>query len=188
MESEVKKEISEVLQKTINSIKKNDVKTLRDSSNALINSSSIFQEESFITAAVITYSLSKIFERTDYTKYSGWNKFYETTEKSLKGALFALENNNEINYQRNLKQILEVIAQLDSKLKKYIQQVIEQAQVARGSRLHEHGLSLGRTAELLNIDKWELMEYIGKTGISESEESLTLDIEKRLRIARSLFR
>tara|TARA_Y100000034_G_C6900395_1_gene416251 strand:+ start:2310 stop:2879 length:570 start_codon:yes stop_codon:yes gene_type:complete len=187
MDNEVKKEVIDVLKKSLDSINKDDVKTLRDLSNRIINSSSITQDENVITIAVMTYSLSKIFERTDYRKYPGWNLFHETTINSLKGALFALENNNVINFEKNIKNILDIIDKLDNKLRNYIKEVIHSSQIARGSRLHEHGLSLGRTAELLGIDKWELTEYVSKTGISEVKEGATMTVEKRLRVARRLF-
>lgn len=187
MNNEVIKEIIDVLRISIDAIKKDDVKKLRDLSNGIINSSSITQDEDVITIAVMTYSLSKIFERTDYRKYSGWHLFNETTINSLKGALFALQNNDITNFEKNVKNILDIIDKLDNKLKNYIKDVIHDSQIARGSRLHEHGLSLGRTAELLGIDRWELTEYISKTGIAEVKEGFTLNEEKRLKIARSLF-
>ena len=187
MNNDIKKEIIEILKSSLEAIKKDDVKTLRDLSNRIINSSSITQDEDVITIAVMMYSLSKIFERTDYRKYPGWSLFYETTINSLKGALFALENNDVLNFEKNIKSILDVIDKLDNKLRNYIKDVIHSSQIARGSRLHEHGLSLGRTAELLGIDKWELTEYISKTGISEVKEGVTVNEEKRLRIARRLF-
>lgn len=188
MNGEIKKEIIEILKDSLEAIKKDDVKTLRDLSNKIINSSSITQDEDVITIAVMMYSLSKIFERSDYRKYPGWSLFNETTINSLKGASFALENNNMINFEKNIKNILDIIDKLDHKLKNYIKSVIHDSQIARGSRLHEHGLSLGRTAELLGIDKWELTEYISKTGIAEIKEGVTIGVEKRLRIVRSLFK
>jgi hypothetical protein len=187
MDNAVKKEIINILKISLDAIKKDDIKILRDLSNGIINSSSISQDEDVIMIAVVTYSLAKIFERTDYRKYSGWHLFHETVNNSLRGALFALENNNVINFEKDIKGILDIVDKLDNKLKNYIKDVIHDAQIARGSRLYEHGISMGRTAELLGINKWELTEYVGKTGISEIKEGFTLDIEKRLRAARRLF-
>ena len=188
MDNEVKKEIIEILRNSLDAIKRDNIKTIRDLSNRIINSSSITQDEDVITIAVVTYSLSKILERTDYRKYSGWKLFFETANDSLKGASFALQNNDIVNFEKNIKNILDVIDRLDNKLKKYIKEAIHDAQIARGSRLYEHGLSLGRTAELLGIDKWELTEYIGKTGISEVREISSISVDKRLKFARGLFK
>lgn len=187
MNNEVRKEIIEVLKTSVESLKNDDVRSLRDLSNRVINSSSVFQDESIITIAIVTYSLSKIYERTDYRKYPGWHLFHETTANSLREALFALEKNDLEIFEKNLKNIMNIIERLDKKLKDYIKDVVKNSQIGRGSRLHEHGLSLGRTAELLGINKWELLEYIGKTGIADIKEGLTLGEEKRLKIARGLF-
>ena len=187
MDNEVKKEIIEILRNSLDAIKRDNIKTIRDLSNRIINSSSITQDEDVITIAVVTYSLSKILERTDYRKYSGWKLLNETIRNSLRGALFALENSDVTNFEKNMKNILDVIDKLDNKLKSYIKDVIHDAQIARGSRLYEHGLSLGRTAELLGIDKWELTEYVSKTGIAEVKEGFTLTEEKRIKSLRRLF-
>src|SRR3989338_9500346 len=138
MNNEVKKEIINLLKNSLEAISKDDVKMLRDLSNKVINSSSVFQDEDIITIAVMTYSLSKIFERTDYRKYSGWHLFSETTINSLTEALFDLENNNLKNFEGRIKNILDIISKLDNKLKNYIREVIYNAQIARGSRLYEH--------------------------------------------------
>jgi len=187
MDNGVKKEIIDVLRNSVEAIKNDDIKTLRDLSNKVINSSSVFQDEDVISIAVLTYSLSKIFERTDYRKYPSWHLFFETATNSLTEALFDLENNNLKNFENRMKSILDVIDRLDNKLKNYIKDVISNAQIVRGSRLYEHGLSLGRTAELLGISKWDLLEYAGRTGIADIREGLTLSEDKRLRIARGLF-
>ena len=191
MNPEVKEEIIEVLKVSLESIKKEDkedIKSLRDISNKIINSSSLFQDENIITAAVMSYSLSKIYSRSDYRKYPTWNLFSETTINSLRSALFALQNNNLEIFEKNLRSIFEVIDRLDNKLKTYIKDALYNSQIARGSRLHEHGISLGRTAQLLGINQWELSDYIGRTGIADVKESQTMDVEKRLKVARGLFK
>ena len=188
MDNEVKKEIIGILKSSVEAVRNDDVRRLRDLSNSIINSSSVFQDESIITIAVITYSMSKIFERTDYRKYPGWNLFHETTANSLRESLFFLEKNDTKNFEKNLKNVLSIIDRLDNKLKNYIKDVIKDVQIGRGSRLHEHGISLGRITELLGISKWELLEYIGKTGISEVREISSISVDKRLKFARGLFK
>ena len=188
MKPEIRNEIVDVLNGSLDAIKSDNTKKLRDLSNKVINSSSLFQDENLIMVAVITYSFSKIYERSDYRKYPTWNLFSETAINSIKGALFALQNNSFDAFEKNLKNVLDVIDKLDSKLKNYIQDALYSSQVAIGSRLHEHGISLGRTAHLLGINQWELSEYIGKTGIADVKEGLTLKEDQRLKLARRLFK
>ena len=188
MKEEVKKDILRVLKESIYEIKENNVKKLKDLSNSLIESSSIYQDENAIISTILIYSLSKIFERSKLTEYKDWNLFKKTVDDSLKKAVYSLENNDLLNYEKSIKEILSMINKLEIKLKDYIRDIFFRAHINKASRLYEHGLSIGRTAELLGITKWDLMEYIGRTGIPDVKENITIDIEKRLRTARNLFR
>ncbi len=78
----------------------------------------------------------------------------------------------------------DFINKIDTKLKLYIEEVISKAKVKKGSKLHEHGLSIARTAEVLGISQWELMNYVGKTTISTVDG---VDVKTRLNFARKLF-
>ncbi|MEK6834764.1 MAG: hypothetical protein AABX61_00690 [Nanoarchaeota archaeon] len=187
MIEQVKQDILNVIKEALIAIKKNDAVKLRDLSNQTLHSSSIFQDENSISIAVVCYALSKIFERIQYKEYKDWNVFYETCLTNLKNSQEYLEKDNLEDYRNSIKNILNVIDKLNSNLKKYVKELINTAQIAKGSRLYEHGISIGRTAELLGISKWELMDYIGKTGIPDVEENLSFPIDKRIKFARSLF-
>lgn len=187
MDNQVKKDILNVINEALIAIKKDDAVKLRDLSNQTLHSSSIFQDENSISIAVVCYALSKIFERIQYKEYKDWNVFYETSLTNLKEAQLYLEKDDLENYRKSIKNILNVIDKLSSNLKRYVKELINNAQIAKGSRLYEHGISIGRTAELLGVSKWELMEYSGKTGISDVEENISFPIDKRIKFARSLF-
>ncbi|MEM2462826.1 MAG: hypothetical protein QXD71_01515, partial [Candidatus Pacearchaeota archaeon] len=62
------------------------------------------------------------------------------------------------------------------------------AAINKASRIYEHGISRAETARLLGITQWELAEYVGLTGIADTDLSITLPIEKRIKLAESLFR
>jgi len=188
MKEEVKNDILRVLKGSINAIKDNDIKKLNDLSNSLVESSSIYQDENIIITTILVYSLGKIFERGKLQTFKEWGFVKKTVDSSLRKAAYSLENNDLLNYEKGIKEILSVINNLESKLKDYIKDILFRAHINKASRLYEHGLSIGRTAELLGITKWDLMDYIGKTGIHDSKENLTINIEKRLRTARSLFK
>ncbi|MBU2634293.1 MAG: hypothetical protein KJ674_03540 [Nanoarchaeota archaeon] len=188
MNEDLKKSILDVLKESLDAIKVNDINKLKDLSNRLIHNSSIMQDEDSIIMNVLIYSLSKVFERTNYRQFKDWNLFVKNCIDNMKKAHFSLLNNDFVNYRKNIKEILIIIDKLDSKLKLYIKNVFHNAHIARGSRLYEHGISVGRTAELLGLNQFELMDYIGKTGIADIKEGFTLDVVKRLNIARSLFK
>ena len=87
--------------------------------------------------------------------------------------------------EKNLEEVFEdfniVLA-----LKLYIEQVINQAEVRKGSELYKHGLSIARVCELMGVSHWELMSYVGKTKIADYGTE-TFDIRKRIDFVRSLF-
>ena len=188
MNENLRNDILSVLKESLEAINLNNIQTLKDLSNRLIHSSSIIQDEDSIIINVLVYSLSKAFERSNYRQFKDWNVFVKNCVDNLKKAHFSLLNNDLVNYRRHIKEILNIIDKLESKLKLYIKDVFHNAYIAKGSRLYEHGISVGRTAELLGINQFELMDYVGKTGIADIKEGVTLDVVKRLNIARGLFK
>lgn len=188
MEEVVRKDIISILTEAIKAISNSDIKTLKDISNHTIHDSSIIQDRYSISIAVITYSLSKIFERTSYEEYKDWSMFHDNVLKYLENAKASLEVNKINQYEENIKNILKIINKLDSKLKNIIQEVFEKSKINKGSRLYEHGLSISKAAELLGVSEWELMEYAGSTGISDVEFSISKSAKERLKYARELFR
>ena len=188
MKEEVKQDILNILQGSYIAIKDRDILQLQELSNHTLHDASIFQDEDSISIAVIIYSLSKIFERTRYQEYKNWNLFYEIVMENLEKAQEYLKNNNFDKYQGCIKNILNVIDRLDDKFKRYINEVIEKARISKASRIYEHGISISRTSQLLGISEWELMDYIGKTGISDVEFGITKNIKERIKFARGLFK
>jgi len=65
--------------------------------------------------------------------------------------------------------------------------VIRKARIRKASRLHEHGVSLGKTAELLGLSQFEMMSYVGSTGISDVKESKTFSVAERMKLVRRAF-
>lgn len=101
--------------------------------------------------------------------------------------LIALEKNQIEQYDHTIHQLLQSINKLEHKFKKYIKEILQQAKISKASRIYEHGISAGRTAELLGISTWELMSYTGQTGIPDSPYSQSRDIKTRIKLTRSLF-
>ena len=81
-------------------------------------------------------------------------------------------------------EIIEKETKID---KDYIKNVFEQAQINKASRIYEHGVSMEQTANLLGISMFELAEYAGTTGISESPEGKTIDAKSRIKLAMDMF-
>ncbi len=187
MQEKVKKDILNVLKESLKAIKKEDISKLKDLSDHVIHNASILQDEYSISTAVIIYSIAKIFERTRYRKYKEWNIFYKSVIENLNNARIDLEKDNITEYEHHMHNLLQSIDKLGRKFRKYIIDVINKAKISKASRIHEHGLSIGKTAELLGISEWDLVGYVGETGIADVKYNVTMSAKERLRMARRIF-
>ena len=104
----------------------------------------------------------------------------------LNSCILNLKNNEDEAFRKLIKNIFNFIRTIDAKLKLYIHEVINQAQIKKGCKLCEHGISVARASEVLGISQWELMHYLGKTTLID-QFSEPVNVLKRLKIARSLF-
>lgn len=187
MKEQVKADILSVLKESLKAIKTDNAVKLKNLSDRLIHNASLLQDEYSISTAVIIYSLSKIFERARYRDYKEWGVFYNEIVNNLESAIKNLEKDNITEYEHHIHNILQNVDRLGKKFRKYIIEVINKAKVSKGSRIHEHGLSVGKTAELLGVTTWELMDYIGDTGIADVKYNLTKTAKDRLKLARRVF-
>jgi len=182
MEEKIKRDILNVLVNSLNAAKKEDIKEIKEQSNKVIHNAIIYQDKDSILVAVILYSVSKVLERVEANVKLVMGKI----KGHLQEAIDFLKKNDKIGFERELKHLNLELNKLDPKLKLHIKEVFEKAKVNKASRLYEHGISAGRTADLLGITTWELMEYSGETGISE--KGVTKSIKDRIKIARNLNR
>ncbi len=184
MEDKIKRDILNVLIKSLEAIKKENVKEIKEQSNHVIHNASIYQDKESILIAVIIYSISKIIERVETKEEI--KEVMEKIKNHLQEAIDFLKRDNLKDFEQELKHLNLELNKLDPRLKLHIKEVFEKAKVNKASRLYEHGISAGRTADLLGITTWELIEYSGATGIAE--KGITKSVKERIKIARSLFK
>lgn len=178
MNEKIKKDIISILDDSLEYIYCKDISKIKELSNHTIHNASIFQDQDSLSIAVIMYALPKIFERKGFISKNIIN--YIKKSKS------ALAQNKFELYRKSIKGLIENISREDTKLKLYIQEVVEQAQVKKGSKLYDHGISMAQSASLLGVSQWDLMNYVGKTQIADTfKEGMT--VEKRLKFVRGLF-
>jgi hypothetical protein len=176
---EVKKDILSILKQAIAFISEGNLTELSKLSNNTVHNASIFQDEDSISIAVVIYALSKIIEREH-------KPMDRTVIEKLEQAYDCLSSNDFHNYKKSIHGITSIISSLDSKLKLYIEEVISQSQIRKGSKIYEHGISLARASEMLGISQWELMCYVGNTQIIDRSEKVKRTAS-RLDFARRLF-
>jgi hypothetical protein len=182
MEEVVKNDILAVLKDTQKNLEKPfpDTNNIKDLSNHIIHNASIYQDEHSISIAILIYSLSKVIERLK-------NRFdYSKIKNLLALSIEYLEDDNIETYQDFIKQIFDIISKADTKFTMYIQEVIRQASIRKGSKVYEHGISASKTAQILGISLWDFYEYLGATNINDSDKDIT-SVRDRLKFTRSLF-
>ncbi|HLC86534.1 MAG TPA: hypothetical protein VJG30_04575 [Candidatus Nanoarchaeia archaeon] len=189
LEEDQRTNIMRILGEALKAINEENTKLLKDLSNQTIHDASTVQDQYSITIAVLIYSLSKMFEReTHYLQFKGWRTFCFDCIKGLEVMKKKLETGDSEGFDKALKEFMKHLKKAESKLGIYIQDVLIKARISKASRMHEHGVSIGRTSELLGITRFELMDYVGKTYIADMKENITIKAEKRLELARGLFR
>jgi hypothetical protein len=174
----IREDILHMLRDTLNALKQKEFSILRELSDHSLHNASIFQDEYSVSAAVVIYALSKITDRAQGID----PKIIE----ALGLAQASLEKNDLKAYEQNIAELSRLISETDSKMQKYVHQVISEARIKKASRIYEHGISLAQTAKLLGTTEWELMKYVGQTTIADYPEGRSSAVE-RLHFARRLF-
>ena len=178
----VKRDVIAVLSELASILKTKDdadFVEIKELSNHIIHNASVFQDEDSISVAVLIYSLSKILDRNhdlDYGKILAM----------VNSALANLKNGNEDSYRKSIMNIFNFIKTIDKKIGLYVNEVINQAQIKKGCKLCEHGVSVARASEVMGISQWELMHYLGKTNVADRYDK-PVNAAKRLKIARGIF-
>ncbi len=187
LEEHVKQDILNVLKGALKAVREENPIILRELSDHTIHNSSINQDPYSISTAILTYTLAKIFERKRYKEYKTWNFLHNSIIANLELAIIELERNNIEQYDHTIHLILQSVNQLDYKFKKYVKEILYKGKISKASRIYEHGISAGRTAQLFGISEWELMSYTGETGIPDAPYSQTKSMKERLVFVRNLF-
>lgn len=177
---QVKEDILNVIDLSIKSLKQEKHQELSEISNHIIHDASIFQDDDSLSVAVLTYALSKIVQRCCEKGIA-----YSDVVLMLQRASSSLRRDDLREYNSAMQDIFKFISKIDSRLKLYIQEVIDKARIKKASKLNEHGLSIGRTAAMLGITQWELVGYISKSKIEPMKEVVT--VKERLKTAREIF-
>lgn len=177
---------AEVLERAKTALLSKDSSTLRELSNETIHSSCSYQNPASLTIAVLVYALSKLIERNDNAKIKDWNIFVKKLNSLFSLTIMALRENKEEAYERHLQKARKTLETISPSLRHYIEDVLYKAGVNKASKIYEHGISLGKTAELLGVTQWELSQYAGQKT-SEQKENFTISTKERAKMALEFF-
>lgn len=188
MNEEIRRHLLETLAQAAEILQKReegDINHLKELSDHTITDASLYQDIDAVSVAIITYSLFKIVR--DFSE-----KDYQRVYQELRSAQDSLQKKDYPRYNQSIKNLFSVIRSCEGKIcktdrsREYAQEVFHAARIKKGLSIFKHGLSIGKAAEIMGISSWDLMDYIGKTKVSE-EYSETLSSKKRLASALQLF-
>jgi len=181
MEEQVREQLLSLVEAVILAIQRSDSYTISKLSDDAIHLFTTSEEKNVLQFAVVTYALSKLLSRAGYDEVT-----VHTVLDMLAEAKSHLESSEDERYADEVKDILENLAKTDQKFKLFIDHVVESAQAKKGLGMHEQGYSIARSAELLGVTQWDLMNYVGKTQIPEKEKHPG-KVRDRLNYTRTLF-
>ena len=180
---EVKADILAVLDKLIAILQAKDDKDAlegRELSRQVIHDATLFEEKDAISVAVFVYGFSKIMQRM------GQDIDYQEFSAPLSAAAKDLEADDLEGFRDTMRKLFRMVSSRDEKINLYVSDVLRHARIKHGSNVCEHGMSCAKSAQLLDVSQWELMQYLGKTTHSEQMGD-GHDIRSRLQFARGLF-
>lgn len=185
MESVVRDDILAILGRVCEILRvreEQDVHEIKELSNHTLHDASIFQTIDTVEIAVVTYALYKLLDReqVDDNTYAVLFKNFECALASLKKGKFGA-------YNSCIKELFNVIENVDVKVKTYFQEVVEKARINKSSKLFEHGLTVKRAADIMGISEWDLLKYLGATNFIDRFKPGGLSAKKRLNVALRLF-
>ncbi|MFH1133897.1 MAG: hypothetical protein V1735_05365 [Nanoarchaeota archaeon] len=175
MEPVVRDDILQVLRSLDPSL---SVQAIKELSNHTIHNASIFQDEDSVAVAILLYAMSKITEREGRMPKGVW--------EGLAQAECQLKSGDEGAYRKTIRSLFTIIQSADHRLRLYIIEVINQAEIKKGTKLYEHGISLAQAASILGVSQWELMGYVGKLHELPSPKG-KISMKARFETAKSLF-
>jgi len=186
-----KKEIGhqiKVLQLAKKALTRKQSLALKELSNETTHLSCTHQNPGSIQITVVLYILSKMIERKDYLKIKNWPAFVRKINFLFDQTIFQLRDSNQPGYEAKLFEVRQILEKVSPDLKKEMKYIVSNACVNKGSKIYEHGISLGRAAKLLKLSKWELSGYTGHRAIHESPLNRTVSVKARAKMALEFFK
>ena len=180
---EVKEDILTVLMKLLAILRTKEAKDaleVKELSSHVIHDATLFEDKDALSIAVLVYGFSKVMQHLkgdfDYGEFSA----------PLENALKELRADDLEGFRALVGKILRLTSSKDAELNLYVNDVLQHSKLKNGCKVCEHGVSCAKSAELLDISQWELMQYLGRTTRGDHLET-GHDIRSRLAFTRELF-
>ena len=178
-------DVDKNIRQFIDYLEKNDALQLRTLSNNLIEVAMSTEDQRVVDLSLISYTFSKMITKPHLVE----TKDYENFKKKLISVFIKQMEKNDTKKEmaHMLDDTIDLIIDFDQNEGNYAINIIEQARIKQASRLYALGLSLSRAAEITNVNKNELLNYVGLTKIHERPFTQSKKITERYKIAKQVL-
>lgn len=159
-----------------------DIKKLREINNRC-EKNILIDEKLFFSLALLSYTLSKILVKSRFRDA----KLNQEIELNLMSAIQSAKSGDEIALINTIWKIHDLIANFDQSDKRYIIGIIEKGRTKIAASLYAQGLSLSRVINITGAQKQEVLNYSGKTVMSD-RVGKTIGARERFELAKRLLK
>lgn len=185
---DTKKDVLDTLSETIESLETKQYADLHMISDHLLHSITIHQEKTLIDLSIAIYVLNKILEKEKYTNHLKVKDFVKKMLHLFKDMQKCMQKSDDAGFEKLVAETLISLQTFSRSIKFYIDDLLHFAKIKKGTKLYEHGISLGKAAELVGVAKWDLMPAIGETAIHEQLVAPKNINEKRIAFTEKIFK
>lgn len=161
---------------------KYDIKHLRDISKRC-QKNIVIDEQLFFYTALLSYTLSKILQKSRYRS----PKLYQKVIIKLNEGVEFAKKSDEIFLLRTIDDMFKTITDFDERDRRYVINLIEKGRTKIAASLYAQGLSLSRVISITGAQKQEVLNYSGKTVMSD-RVGKTIGAKERLKNAKEIIR
>lgn len=169
----------------VSAFKRRNSNLLRAASNRCAEATALEEGKVFITLAIFSYVLAKLLEKPRYLGRKR-DDVFEEVEKGLNECLEHARAGKVEKIEKAVESLNSEINEIDVADKRYITGLFEKGKLKVAARLYAQGVSLGRAAELVGVDRHDVQSYAGKTMMYDRLPSVG-GIEDRLKKVRKIF-
>lgn len=166
-------------------IETRDIQGLKDITTECSLELALAQEKSFFYTALIAYALSKVMTKPRYGRHAP--VVLRKVGKSLDAASAAAQAGRTAEMEKALENALLAISELEQIDRRFIHDVLEKGRTKIAALLYAEGLSLETAVSLTGAQRYEVLNYSGKTMMAD-RFGKTLSVRERMKKARSLFK
>lgn len=183
----VLKDIFKVLKETKEALEAESYEKVQDLSNHVIHNASIYQDKLSLKTAVFIYSLGKVLGLEKFRREEEFSEFMDDIKGKLEEMIRLLKEEKREEFSELLKESIGDVSELDKAFGTHLKKIIIGSKVKKASKIYEHGISLGRVAEILGLTEFELMDYIGPTKVHDLSFFKVDKLKEKYEEARGVF-